>query len=416
MQRDSSRENGLADRYVLCLTGADPHRNAAGLEKYLSDAAALLEARGISTVYLFPFPTRKSRWLNRYLSRFWGVIVNGMLQGFYDASGVMGLLAEWQRAGQTPVEIQIHHLLHLDVTRVADLLRAIPIDVRLFLHDFITICPQYNLLRNSRVYCGDAPPSAEKCGGCSWWDPSYHGRVQAVLDAAGDHLTVVAPSVSAQKIWVSAFPEYESQTEVVPHLISVGKVENIRRERAGNAPLRMAFVGAPAAHKGWAVFSRLVEELVPANPEYEFYHFGRPARIRGPVLQYPVSFLRDGPAAMTNAIQKANIDMVLLWSIWPETYSYTLQESQMAGAMILTNPDSGYLKDSRRVRCDIDEIQRRHSNSSIRLEANPAIANAIAAKPVPSLQIKGAGTHYCRHVTALYTLKRLKRKGWNGGV
>lgn len=436
MQWTSPAECGLKDRYVLCLTCVDPRWDAAGLERYLADETALLADWGMSVVCLFPFPTRKSKQLNRYLSRFWGVLADGMLQGFYDTDGILGLLAEWQRAGRVPVEIQLHHLKNWDLSQVEQLLCRIPVDVRLFLHDYFTVCPQYNLLRNSMAYCGAAPPSENKCKGCRWWTPGHLGAMRKVLKAAGSRLVVTAPSDSARQIWVSSFPEHESRTEVVPHLIPAGDATRPASPSRTNQPLRIAFVGSPADHKGWSVFSRLVEVLAQDNPGYVFYHFGRPARLRGSVIQVPVSFVREGPDAMTAAIRRAGIEVVLLWSIWPETYSYVLQESRMANAWVITNSDSGniaatvrrdgggrvlrdagellaYLQDIDQVRQDVDKFRTRSPDGAARMVPNPVVADDLASKPGATARLKGGSARRCLHVGGLYRLKRLKRKWWN---
>ena len=44
---------------------------------------------------------------------------------------------------------------------------------------------------------------------------------------------------------------------------------------------------------------------------------------------------------MVNAIKKNDIDIVFLWSPWPETYSYTFFESYISGANVITCKDSG---------------------------------------------------------------------------
>lgn len=424
------------DRYILCFTYADPRGHAAGVEKYLADELDLLKARGISAICLFPFPTKRSKWLNRYLSRYWGVVVDGALRGFYDMEGVVGIVAELQNNGFVPIEIQIHHLLNYNFSHVESLLRRISVGVRLFLHDYYTICPQLNLLRNNKVYCGAETPSQQKCEGCVRWTPTHIDGIRKVLDAAKGRLTIVAPSESARRIWLNTFSDYETQTVVVPHLLPIGEVDHSPAVKRETDPVRIAFVGAPKAYKGWDVFVRLVEELARAHMNYKFYHFGRKAYIRRDVIHVPVSFLRDGPDAMTEALRRAHVDVALLWSTWPETYSYTLQESLMAHAMVITNPNSGnvadtvrregkgrvfldygellrYSQDIARVRRDVGEFRSLHSRLPSRLEANPSIADSFAANPSVLVEIKGRAARSCYHVAVLYGLKRWKKCVWD---
>jgi hypothetical protein len=75
--------------------------------------------------------------------------------------------------------------------------------------------------------------------------------------------------------------------------------------------------------------------------KYDFFHLGI-AGIRKPGVRYvDVSFLKEGENAMLKALREHKIDGVFLWSIWPETYSFTLYESFAENCFVITNPTSG---------------------------------------------------------------------------
>ena len=416
---------------VVCLTYTDPRGKAAGLEKYLADQAALLEERGVSTLVLFPFPTRRSRWLNRRLSRYWGVVADGILRGFYRADGGVGLLARLHQDGVALKEIQLHHLLNFDLSLVERFLRGVIAPVRLVLHDFFTVCPQIFLLRNNLDHCGEAAPSLEKCAECAYWTPGHHEAIRHVLDVVQGRLRIVAPSETARRIWANTFPEFAAQVVVVPHLIPVGDVAASDTRGRPNGPIRLAFVGAPMPQKGWSVFLRLVQELSRQGQDWEFYHFGRAMPGTSNIIQVPVSFVRDGPEAMTEAIRRARVDIAFLWSTSPETYSYTLVETRMADAMILTNSVSGniadtvqkeaagvvlcdenmlldYLANLPQVRRDLENFRSRHARRPERMEVNPAIPDEIAAQPASAIRIEGSPPRASLPVSALYRLKQVK--------
>ena len=419
------------DTYVICLAHADPRLAASGIERYLADEAALLRRRGVSMLCLFPFPTRRSRKLSEYLSGYWGLTIDGRLCGFHKAEGVGGVVAGLRRMGRRPLEIQIHHLVHVDPKQVEILLREVPVAVKLFLHDYYTVCPQYNLLRNGLAYCGSEIPSLRKCAGCASWTPAHHEKIRALLEPVKARLTVVAPSRSAMQIWLDSFPDFGGQAMVLPHLKPVGEVVNGYAGKSGREPIRLAYVGAPARHKGWDIFTKLTEELSAANLNYEFYHFGLSKTKCARIRNVPVSFLEDGDQAMTEAIRRANIDVVLLWALWPETYSYTMQESLLANAMAITNPESGniadtvaregcglifrdydelrnYAMDVNRVENDINLHRGRAKTLPERLVANEAILEAIDFAPADSLSGEGGPVRNAVPVEALYRLKLLK--------
>lgn len=89
------------------------------------------------------------------------------------------------------------------------------------------------------------------------------------------------------------------------------------------------------------------------------------------------------------------IDAVILWSTWPETYSFTVHESFAANCLVLTNKDSGNIAakitgTSRGVVCDNEEtlftvlydvslvktliLKNYEQNSPHILKFNPAIS------------------------------------------
>lgn len=418
-------------KYVICMAHADPRLAAAGIERYIADEAGLLREQDVSMLCLFPFPTRRSNRLSRYLSSYWGLLVDGKLCGFYEVAGVVGIVAELRRMGRMPLEIQIHHLRNFNLELAERFFRSVPVAVKLFLHDFYTVCPQYNLMKNDAEYCGAEIPSPGKCADCASWTPLHHERIRAVLEPMGGRLTVVAPSRSTERIWKASFPDFQDHLAVVPHLKTEGERANPYAQKREDEPVRLAYVGAPVPHKGWTVFVKLAEELSRADLNYEFYHFGLPEARHERIRNVPVSFSDEGAGAMTAAIRRANIDVVLLWALWPETYSYTMQESLLANAMLITNPASGniadvvggqahgrifrdyaalreYALDAAQVRKDVDFHRGKASTLPDRLAVNDAILDMIDFDP-PVVQIRGNGpVRNAAQVEALYRMKLLK--------
>jgi hypothetical protein len=429
---DSFIRRMRGDRYVVFLTYADYRFAPGGLERYISDEIGVLQKRNISAVCFFPFPTRRSQWLNRHLSDYWGAIVDGKFCGFYAGRGILGLVAELGRAGKNPVEVQLHHLRHFDLGRVQRFLSEIPVAVKLFLHDYYTVCPKFNLLKNDERYCGDARPAPEKCADCASWTPAHLGGFRALLAAMADRLVVVAPSSAARRIWLSSFPEFSARTVVIPHLKAAGETKNNYVGKTAGEPIRLAYVGAPHRFKGWEIFRSLARDLSAAPLKYEFYHFGLGRDDDKAIRNIPVSFVKDGPEAMAREIWKAGIDIVFLWSLCPETYSYVLHESRLANVMLITNPDSGniadsvgsqelgrifpghadllaYLQDEGKVREDVDFYRSRLAQLPARWMPNDAILDIIDWAGYSVRRSGPGGARQNWLVAALYGLKTLKR-------
>jgi hypothetical protein len=78
-----------------------------------------------------------------------------------------------------------------------------------------------------------------------------------------------------------------------------------------------------------------------SDPRYEFHHLGMGRKCFRPTTFTQVSILDNGPTAMIEALRARAIEAVVLWSIWPETFSFVAHEAIAAGALILTGPESG---------------------------------------------------------------------------
>jgi hypothetical protein len=175
---------------------------------------------------------------------------------------------------------------------------------------------------------------------------------------------------------------------------------NLSRDRYR---LKVAYIGATATTKGWKIWTKLLGEKT-LSTRYEFHLFGNGSSWLPPnVFRHTVDFRQNGPNAMIEALEGHLIDMAFLWSVSPETYSYTAFESAAAGAFIITNPMSGniaalaqagygrvfpdeeslaaFLAEDQAVRAAISGSLR--LNPPIRLSPNPQIAReTVAERPV----------------------------------
>ena len=102
--------------------------------------------------------------------------------------------------------------------------------------------------------------------------------------------------------------------------------------------LRIAYVGYQARNKGYEQWKEFVTYH---KDQFEFYHMGSAIERLPGVCYIEVSFQKEGTMAMTDALKKNKIDMVFLWSLWAETYSYTYFESMAANCFVITYQDSG---------------------------------------------------------------------------
>jgi hypothetical protein len=77
------------------------------------------------------------------------------------------------------------------------------------------------------------------------------------------------------------------------------------------------------------------------DPRYEFYHVGKEPSPGVPVNFKEVAVGITDLDKMVRTLGELEIDVALLWSLWPETFCIAAVEALRAGAAVLTFRDSG---------------------------------------------------------------------------
>jgi len=266
-----------------------------------------------------------------------GVVWNGRALGFFAAADIAAVLAVVGPGAAR--SFAIHSLLGHTARETIAILEAAGLRAGAFwLHDFASVCAGFHLLRNDVQDCGAPPPDSAACGICMYgpWR-ARHADEHAVLFAALE-LTVVAPAQVTLDHWRASTDLPARATAVLPHawLEPRGPAPLAAEPR----PLRVAFAGFPTAHKGWPLFQALANHYV-GDPRYDFLHLGMRQTTTAAARFQAVAVTPATPRAMRDALEAAEVDVVLAWSICRETFSYVAYEAAAAGAAVITGPDSG---------------------------------------------------------------------------
>lgn len=235
----------------------------------------------------------------------------------------------------------IHSLLGHSVEWVKDLTR-LGENRRcwLWLHDFFTLCPSFTLQRNTISYCGAPENDSNACTICVYSEEriSHFRRIKSLLEEI--EITIVSPSEVTKAFWLSKMDFPADRVIVVPHV----DLQWIEREEplktAHDAPITIGFVGAPVYHKGWNTFESLAKALA-FDPRFRFVYFGHYKLPLSGVETVNVHVTAQDEFLMTRVISEYQVDFVIHWASWPETFSFTTYEAIAAGAHVLTNPISG---------------------------------------------------------------------------
>jgi glycosyltransferase involved in cell wall biosynthesis len=326
-----------------------------------------------------------------------GLMMNLVLDGapigtatYADLAGALRRLPP--RAGDQRLFL-VHCLFGHGMMGLAALQRASASSRNLFwLHDYSSLCVGYNLLRNDVAFCGAPPPGSMTCRICIYGERRalHLEQVRTLFEAASFH--VVAPSRAALAIWRAhtALPYASAATHEHCDLISTGPAT----PRDPAPPIRVAFIGYPRPQKGWPLWQEIVSRSTRLGV-YRFLHLGTAATIRPSpnVDHHLVATSPAAPDAMLDAVARLEIDLVLILSPWPETFSYVTYESLAGGADIACLADSGNVADTvlRRGRGVVaaDEASLLHF-----FESGEAAAYAMAARVqgTPPGQLLRVGT------------------------
>ena len=320
--------DGLSRLHVT-FSHDDYTANLGGLQLSVRREADRLATDGRDHLHLHP--ARPWPLVRAGEAELLGVVWNGRRVGVFTAATVAAALAEagGSAAGRS---FAIHSLLGHDPDEAADILAAAGLSAGVFwLHDFASLCAGFHLLRNDVEDCAAPPADSAGCGICLYgpWRRRHvdgHARLFERLS-----LTVVAPSQVTLDLWTATATYPVAGTAVLPHaaLTPTGPAP-----ASADRPLRVAYAGLPVAHKGWPIFAALAIAF-EHDPRYEFWHLGAWGDDALPVRFQEVT------SGMVQALTVAQPDVVLVWPLCRETFSFVADEAVAAGAALVTSPDSG---------------------------------------------------------------------------
>lgn len=319
---------------------------AGGIQLVLADEQATCAAAGTTHLHFAPAIARPlladdappSPLQATVDGAFAGLIAEG------DAVAALALVAE--ALPQRPRRFALHSPLGHRTQTLAALAAACGPDAVFWLHDHVSLCEGYNLLRNDLDACNAPPEASMACRICVHGPtrPRHRARLRALFGAATFH--VLAPSRTTLDFWLARaeLPFASARVSEPATLVAHAPEPVPARDQA--APLRTAFVGYPLAHKGWNLFQDLVTAAAHAPPgtaPYALYHFATENTLVPMDAVTSVTLRVDAAHrdAATEALKRHAIEAVIVAAPWPETFSFVAHEALAAGAHVLTLAASG---------------------------------------------------------------------------
>ncbi len=266
------------------------------------------------------------------------VRLDGARLGVFLAGQVAALLGALRRAGRR-VEAVIHHVMGWSPEAVAMMVDAAGTRPIFWAHDFFTLCPSYALMRNDVAFCGAPRLGANACGICVYGGDRLAQAERTDAFFRRMRPFVLAPSASAYAMWRRGGLEHAGHA-----VLPLGRL--VFDAGAGPRPaterVRVAHLGARVLFKGWSVYEPLAQAFA-ADPRYAFYQLGvdgHTPRI-GAIRHIPVQVDTTTPDAMIDAVARHRIDIVVSWSLWPETFCFAAHEALAGGAGLITHGEAG---------------------------------------------------------------------------
>jgi len=228
---------------------------------------------------------------------------------------------------------------HPDPLRILQTIKSSKKPYIYVFHDYFAVCPNWNLIAPNGWFCG-LNKSLEFCRSCLTDNryADYRLLYDKVFDIKSwraswkDFLekakAVVFFSEDSEKIVKKVYNLHN--TVVIEHYTEPLRRVNIKEDSI----LTVGTIGAIGYSKGWEIIKMLSERF--RTKPIRFVIAGITAEInskfsRGNLIVTGQFERSDLPKIM----EEYNVDVVLIPSIWPETYSYTTTEAIMMGLPVI---------------------------------------------------------------------------------
>jgi GT2 family glycosyltransferase len=202
------------------------------------------------------------------------------------------------------------------------------------LHDYYPLCPNYTLLDETGRYC--QVPSLQRCQQCmahneQEWKSFFEGNPSveawrsewgALLDLA---TTILAFSQTSRAILLTAYPHLDSKITVTPH--KTAPLPAVKHPKKQTGRKVIGILGALNHAKGAGILKALVARIDARDLPIDVVLIGETSgRVKSKHFKMTGRYTRE---ELPRLVADYGIDLFLIPSIWPETFSYTTQEIMM---------------------------------------------------------------------------------------
>lgn len=315
------------------------HHWGGGTEKHTLDLAKNLNKKYI--IYILK-PDRHGYKLEIYDDE---VMQNIFFNSCYEWNQKKYFSGEYKRLLERILKmfkidiINVHHLIGhtFDVFHVA---RDFQIPLVFTVSDFYSVCPRINLIdessycqeRNNLVRCSQCMKSF---GLSADFISEWRQEFSSIFDMCD---VIIAPNQSVFDTLSKYYRLNKNKTRIIEHgndqsSIEYGKILQEENDLQLSEPINIAYIGVLCPHKGENVFYELARSKYNKNIKWFLIGYsckaGRPGYYPKDNV-YVTGKYNDQKDLISTLVSK-NIHLSILPAQWPETYSFVLTESWMAG-------------------------------------------------------------------------------------
>ncbi|MEQ9317348.1 MAG: glycosyltransferase, partial [Henriciella sp.] len=225
--------------------------------------------------------------------------------------------------------------------------KAAGLQIAATIHDFSWICPRVQMLRWGTDYCG--LPNLAACDSCvsqgtfsfDIKTPDIENGIEGWLARNLEILkladVIISPSEFPKEAILARFPDLD--VKFVPHFSDwveadvkpIAKLTETDRYRVG-------FVGAIGDNKGFGLLLRFAEEVYQRQLPIDIAIVGytrndEQLKQVNPQVQITGPYEAD---SLTDLLGPLELDFCMNFSIWPETFCYTISECWQAGLPVVS--------------------------------------------------------------------------------
>lgn len=226
--------------------------------------------------------------------------------------------------------------LYLLLREIQDFSKKNNIPIRMLIHDYFSVCPTINLLNWEERYCG--VPSCGECNECLKKVKSLQNLEYETIEKWRTEWKkfmmscreVVVFSEDSRKILDKSFGKLDNIL-VIPHQIKF--LPKLDKKFKTTKTLNIGLLGVLTKHKGRLLISQLAQIIEKEKLNIRIVLIGSSSKeINSSVFKQTGAYTRD---SIPRLILENDIDVFLIPSIWPETFSYTTEEIMTIGMPIM---------------------------------------------------------------------------------